>query len=1155
MAGPEHRPFRLDEEPPAGPLAIQASAGTGKTYALAALAIRSIAVNDVAAAQLLIVTFTRAATAELRSRLRQRLVEVADYLSDDAAPETDDDLLTVLAGPDRPRHLERIRRAISEFDSATITTIHGFATQILGTLGTTSGTDPDARLVDDSGDMVAEVCADVLATAAVAGNPVADLPSYHDLRSATTRAMACPDTALVPGPDQVGASAAQRLLTELVARARSAVIDRRRRAGTMSYDDLLTELRRALRGPGSVATLEAIRERFAVALIDEFQDTDPVQWDIFATLFGRGDAATSLILVGDPKQAIFAFRGANVHTFLAAVESTGADQRVLSTNWRSDGALVDSLNILLAGATFGEAISFDPVVVAPKNAATRLAGAGGSPLPALSLRLALGTSLERNATGQHTVVADAARTAIYRDMVDQVRELLDGATLPGPVPEDSRRPVQPSDVAVLVRTGTEAAQVQRAFIAQGVPAVLARGTSVLRAPAAEQWRSLLAALIRPSNAARARAFALSWFVGWDAARLDVAEEEDLAILQERLQAWAEILVGHGVAPFVRQVFSDTDVVARVLQRPDGDRHVTDLQHIGELFHAVAAPSSSVAGLASMLDVEPAQEADPDTDDDVTARRIESETQAVQIMTVWVAKGLEFPVVCVPTMWSSWDSDTIYQDPDSGCRTYDVAKGNGWPDRAGALARRNLAASESLGEQLRLLYVALTRARHHSIVWWTRAKGSEKSPLAHLLFARTGGDIDPDAFRLEKVEIPPDSEAMGVLAPLVHRSEGKIAVAMVAAAPPAARWRAPERPRAAAVIGRARLDRLPDRAGQRWSFTALTRVAEIDDIDPFDTSGGDRGATDERVVPGPALAGPPSGGGGEEEADHSMPPMALLPAGPAFGTLVHSVLEQVDFRAVDLRAALQRVVQLQLARTPFDLTPFSDPATGISGPDLLVEALAAVISSPLGDGFGGTTLRQIARRERIDEMSFELRLGEGGLRSSVRDIGRLLVDGLPGDDPFVAWAGDLADGSTDLTLAGHLTGSIDAVLRVRAADGTQRYVVVDYKTNRLSEPRRPPGPDDYGMARMAGAMVAHRYPLQALLYSVVVHRYLRGRLPDYEPAQHLGGAAYLFVRGMTGPDAPCEGGRPAGVLHWPLPPELVAALSDLLHGLTVPELVP
>jgi exodeoxyribonuclease V beta subunit len=1158
---PAMRPYAFDEDLPRGVLAIQASAGTGKTYALVDLAVRFIAEKDIRASQLLIVTFTRAATGELRSRLRERLVEVAGVLASEH-PETKDPFLDFVAADERIIRLGRVQRAVSEFDSATITTIHGFATQMLGTLGSTSGTDPDARLVDDADDLVADTCADQLAAAA-ADETVSyeDLPTLREFVNATERAMSCPDTKIVPGVDQQGAQPAQVRLAQMVEEARRTIVHRHRRAATMSYDDLLTQLRQALNGPGGVATVQAIRERFAVALIDEFQDTDPVQWDIFARLFGDDEGTASLVLVGDPKQAIFAFRGANVHTFVKAVDEPGTEQRALETNWRSDGALISALDILFEGATFGEeSIAFERVTVARDNAGKRLVGATGGELPALSLRLALGSTLPRNKhrgsapTGREPIAADGARSSIFADLVIQVRELLESATLP-PKDGESRRPVQPSDVAVLVRTNIEAAQVQTALIAQDIPAVLSRGMSVLQAPAADQWRSLLDALMRPSNTERARAFALSWFAGWNAARIDAAVDADLAGLQEQLQSWSETLTNHGVAPFVQKVMVDSGVVARVLHRPDGDRQVTDLEHIGELLQAAPLTQRpSVAGLLSMLDTEPDDDADVDTKGDRTARRIESEAQAVQIMTVWVAKGLQFPIVCVPTMWSKAAADVMYQDPLTGDRTYDVAKGEDWPTKKEAKVRKGWAAEESLGEHLRLLYVALTRAQHHTIVWWTRSLGSEKSSLAHLLFARTDdGAIDVDKYCLEKVdEFPPDQDAEDFLEPLARRSEGKISVTTIGATrSPPDRW-IPSAP--SAVLGEltlAHLDSVPDRSLRRWSFTAITHMTEVADFDPFDSSLSDRAAGDEAAVTDGASTSVPVEAEAPETDTLPMSAMALLPAGPAFGTLVHSVLEGVDFVADDLRLSLQQAVNRELARTPMDLTPTSLPGlASASGAELLVDALAGAISSPLGPDCGDISLGDISRKNRIDEMSFEFHLGEGGHRPSIHDIGRLLLDGLPPDDPFVPWAADVASGATDISLAGHLTGSIDAVIRVHARDGTQRFLVVDYKTNRLSDPRRTPAPDDYGWARMAEAMVEHQYPLQALIYSVALHRYLRSRVPGYDPAQHLGGAAYLFVRGMTGREERHDAGRPDGVFHWDIPPTVVSSLSDLLHGLTV-----
>jgi exodeoxyribonuclease V beta subunit len=1149
----------MDEPLPSRVRAIQASAGTGKTFTLVGLAVRFIAEQNVAASELLMVTFTRAATNELRSRVRERLVQAAAALAGEDRP--DDELFAYLAQDHRTERLGRIRRAISDFDSATITTIHGFATQMLGVLGTTAESDPDAALVDDAGVLLGDCCVDVLARAAAEGIPKSDLPSLTELVNATGRVMACPDTDVIPTSDHASDFPKYVQTAELVDQVRQLVSQRRRQGGTLGYDDLLTELQRALRGPGSAAAVGTIRDRYSVALIDEFQDTDPVQWDIFDRLFAQQVSATAMVLVGDPKQAIFAFRGANVHTFLDALATPGLEQRALARNWRSNGAVIHSLDTFFNGATFGESsIRFEKVVGAPINDKKRLANAYG-PLPALSLRLALGPSIERNspsraraASDTAMVAAPAARRAIYADLVASVRELLMSATFRQDDDDRVGTPVEPSDIAVLVRSGVEATAVQRALIAQGVPAVLSRGNSVLETPAADQWRLLVSALVRPSDPDRARAFALSWFMGWSAREIDEADEAALALLHEQLARWADILASHGVAPFVRRVMADSLVVARLLHQDEGDRRVTDLEHIGELLHALSPPRPSATGLSALLIHEPEGEADADTNNDVTARRIESDDEAVKVMTVWVAKGLEFPIVCVPTMWSMRTGiDVLYQDPETHRRTFDVAKGKDWPDKAAASERKSLAAREALGEHLRLLYVALTRAEHHTMVWWARTDSDDRSSLAHLLFARRDGAIDDELFLREQVpSLPSDADAEAFLEPLVRASDGTIAVEIVdALSPPGDRWASSQETPTPPLLDVAHLTHRPDRTRKRWSFTALTRGDEAD-ANPNDASMADRGAGDEpgsvdqSLAAADVIEGTRADDASITAATGPVPAMALLPAGPAFGTLVHAVLEGVDFATADLDRVVRRRLNDVLSRYPVDLASPMLPDDR-DGEDVLVEALRQAITSPLGAPFTGS-LADIGPGDRLNELSFVLSLGGGGHRPTTAAIGALVADHLPVDDAFGPWARQVATGGSTLSLAGHLTGSIDAVIRVRAQDGSPRFVVVDYKTNRLSTPRQLPGPDDYGPARIAEAMVEHHYPLQALLYSVALHRYLRSRLgADYHPERHLGGAAYLFVRGMAGPDVRQEDGRPQGVCHWDIPPVLVDALSDLLHG--------
>jgi exodeoxyribonuclease V beta subunit len=1149
---------------PSGKLAIQASAGTGKTSALASLATRFIAEGGIAASELLIVTFTRAATTELRARVRDQLIEVADALAGDVDVPTDHLLVNHLASTDRQLRLDRLRRAITEFDAATITTIHGFATQVRGALGASSDVDADARLIDDTVDLIEEVCADVLAWAAVHDYAVDDLPALADLEEATKYAVGQPDLALIPASDSEGATSGQRLLHHLVGRAKETMVDRRRRNRTLSFDDVMIQLRGALEGPGSTAAIETLRNRFKVALIDEFQDTDSVQWDIFSKLFGDPDAGTTLVMVGDPKQAIYRFRGADIHTYLGAIgEGSGTERRSLLTNWRSDGAVLRSLESLLDGATFGDRnIPFVPVGAAPANLHRRLIDGDGGPLPALTFGMAIGKGIIRNKNPAQVQV-DAAARAIDVDLVARVRTLLQSAHIPCGSGDEDRRPVGPSDIAVLVGTRVQGEAVQRALLSQGVPAVIAGGGSVLESPAADQMRNLLDAMAHPADPRNARMYAMSWFVGWGADLVASASEAKLAEVQGQLREWSDMLTGHAVADVFARIWSETGVVARVLGEADGDRNITDLGHLVELLHgATPTGGTGVAGLVGLLDAKPDDDAEPDFDGDVAARRVESEAEAVQIMTIWKAKGLEFPVVLLPTLWrhSSRSQPVIFSDPTTGTRTFDLTKGGEWPDKASGMARKGYAAAEIEGERLRLLYVALTRAKHHTVVWWANASSSNKTALAHLLFARSGGAVDPELYGQTTVGIPSDADIVASLEPLSDRAGGTIAIGILdAQSAPTDRWRPRIPSRVAHELLLAEFEASPDRSKHRWSFSTITQESSSSHVDPYDPSMGDGGAGDEQGSGGPfngdegvldaGAAGAPL------DATGSLGPLTQLPAGAAFGTLVHAVLENIDFKEPDLDVQLAAGVDRQLAWRSLDLSPRSEHGgTPDEGRQLLIDGLRAAIGTPLGPVCGQLRLADIDAGDRLNEMSFELGLGEAGRIPTVTDIGRLMATHLEPADPLRAWANDLAGGAIDLSLAGHLTGSIDLVMRIHDDQGGGRFVVADYKTNALTKRGRPAGPDDYHPTRMAEAMADHDYPLQAVLYSVALHRYLRWRLPDYEPATHLGGVAYLFLRGMAGPEVAVSHGQPHGVFHWPVPPALVSSLSNLLDGQTAPELV-
>jgi exodeoxyribonuclease V beta subunit len=802
-------------------------------------------------------------------------------------------------------------------------------------------------------------------------------------------------------------------------------------------------------------------------------------------------------------------------------------------NWRSDGALLDGLGQLLDGATFGDPrIEFVPVAAEPDHQNGRLTTGGAGVLPSLRVRAVLGSDLPRTKGGQ--VLTDRAEAAIARDLAGEVQELLVRAWLPARGDTTPGRRVRPGDVAVLIAKHAEASPIQDALRNRGIAAVVTRGDSVLHSDAATQWRWLLTALSRPADPTRARTAALSWFFGWSVSRIDAADDTELNRVQEQLFRWAEILDAHGTVDFCAHVWSDSGVTARVLASPDGDRDLTDLDHVAGLLQGnTAGRRPTAAGLLTTLD-QLVAEPSADPDNDLTARRVESEAEAVQIMTVFAAKGLEFPVVCVPTLWRkgyATAGDIVFQDPDTGRRTFDIANDEAWPTKGDARTRKALANDEALGENLRLLYVALTRAQHQTLVWWTRALGSEITGLARVLFARDGGAIDPAHFSAPKVVLPGDDDVRAALDLVFAPAGDAVDVTMTGLADdPVVPWIDEETPLPAGLLELAVLDRILVRSQRRWSFSAISDRAHAVNLDPEDPSLGDAGAADE---PPDELA---DESGAEPGTDL---PLGAVPGGAQFGTLVHEVLERVDFGAGDLDGELRAHIADRLRWNPWPV----DEGT-------LVAGLQAMIETPLGPLFAGRRLRDLSRADRLDELSFELRLGEASRHATDRDIGTLVLHHLPDPDPLRTWAQRLASGVFNVELAGHLTGSIDAIFRVKDPDDPSarpRFVVVDYKTNKLTERGREPRSLDYHPERLPAAMTEHHYPLQALLYSVALHRYLRWRLPDYDPIEHLGGVAYLFVRGMAGAETPTAAGDPHGVFAWRVPAPLVTDLSDLLDG--------
>jgi exodeoxyribonuclease V beta subunit len=1073
---------------PTGTTLLEASAGTGKTFTIGALVTRYVAEGKARLDQLLVVTFGRAASQEMRERVRDQLVEAERALAT-GDPGKSDFLAHLLSADEaeRAERRQRLREALADFDAATIATTHQFCQLVLRSLGVAGDTDAGAALVESLDELVVEVVDDLyLGRFGQLREPP---PFGRDDALALARAAVGDPQAVLAAAADPAADSAGAARVEFAEGVRAEVERRKRRLGILSYDDLLSRLAAALADPDAPARAR-MRQRWRIVLVDEFQDTDPVQWQVLDRAFS-GHA--TMVLIGDPKQAIYAFRGGDVVTYLQAA-ATATARETLGTNWRTDAGLLDRLQVVLRGAALGHR----EIVVHDVQASHREGRLRGAPHPApFRVRRVPrdGFRLKRGQIG-----AADARAHIARDLAGDVAELLaSDATW-------CEEPVRAGHLAVLVATRDQGALVQRALHERGIPAVLQGGGDVFLTPAGDDWLALLAALEAPHRSGLVHAAGLTCFFGYDARRLDEGGERLTAQLADTLRGWALLLRGRGVAALV-EAAEERGLTARVLGRVDGERLLTDIRHLGQLLHETAVRDR--LGLTALLGW--FREERRRTAASERPRRLDSDAAAVQIVTVHGSKGLEYPVVYLPFAYQTFEFpvDVALFHDATGQRTLDVTGGHAAEHRA-----------EESGEELRELYVALTRAQSQVVAWWAPTYNTAVGGLHRLLFGRQPGAAEVPA----RQEVGDDEYAARVLG-LIEQLGGPTAeVADVVDAT------APALDDGGAELAVRRFDREVDADWRRTSYSALIRVDEGTQVgsEPEVGTKDDEPAEQAAEVAEIEPAGPRS-------------PMADLPAGAAFGTLVHAVLEHADPKAPDLEAELLTHVTEQLRWAPLP----TEPAT-------LARALVPLHHTPLGPLAGGLTLADIGRTDRLRELDFELPLAGGdpstgsgrrprGERRDVllRDLAPLLREHLPTDDPLAPYAARLEQPLLgDQALRGYLAGSVDVVLRL--PDG--RFLIVDYKTNVLGESAR-----DYD--DLTAAMLHSHYPLQALLYAVVVHRYLRWRLAGYDPETHLGGVLYLYLRGMCGPETPVVDGHPAGVFSWQPPAALVTALSDLLDGET------
>jgi exodeoxyribonuclease V beta subunit len=1077
-------------------LVIEASAGTGKTYSVAALVAREIALREeLRIGNILITTFTRNAAAELRDRVRRRMVQIADQL-DTNSPDDGDAISKFLADDlaSRADIIRRLRRAVVEFDTATISTIHAVCNKVLGLAGLSTmqldGEDATSRLV-------LEAVNDALVESGVQGHIIAEGNEAHlvllvKAKLGSPRAELWFDRSSKTVEELAIYAELEKVVTDVVRRVQE------KSAQSPSYNDLLRRASEVVTSGKYPTVVQAFKERYALAFVDEAQDTDMLQWDLFTSTFDSvmGEDDRALVTVGDPKQAIYGFRGADVAAYVEHRE--GKPMRTLAQNQRSDEYLIDGLNALFDQQTFGSEIDYMKVSTPERHAGSAIDGT--APLTLIDIG---------NITNQGGLAHSVAR---------RVLEILAKCSVPVSSKDTggARRGIRPEDICVLVGRKAVGRNIERELRRYRVPAVSNGTESVMKSHIALAVRSLLEAMERVSDLGRTRLAVATPFFGHSLTDPEILDDQMLAGWQEQIATWANILRRSGVAALSSAILRDVNVARSLTSTSDAERYLADFAHVMDLLHEYT--KGIPCNAAHVLEVFGQLESIEDLSE-VVSRRVESDSAAVQIMTVHSAKGLQFPVVIVADLWKPNDGNsqnapvyTRVMADGQRSRVIDI----GWAIGQVDPSTKGFMKAAGDEEDRRLLYVALTRAEHHLSVLFTSGVTTSKGELTPSIFDLCT-NVDQAIKLTGKVEkrgVDALGKAMDYQL-LSAMSRGQLELA-----------NAP-----ASVV----------QSYRRTSFSGITKRQEGREGNNKAAGFiGEESGQDESPIDMSLL-----GVGAHQYAANDVPaglpegvdmPLARVPGGTYFGRVMHKVYEVVD-TSKDLREEVTRAIDIHASSAL--LRPFRDQ---------LIEGVIASYRTPLGMPFNGKALADIDPSDRLSELDFEMslpNLSQGVLAS---DIGKLLKDSLGTNDLLYAYADTLSDSSFDIPLAGLLNGSIDAVIRVHTEDGSPRLFITDYKTNRLDSYEDVSLIEAYAPERLVAAMEHHHYPLQALLYGTAIYRMLRWRQPALNADEVIAGVAYFFVRGMVGVESPKDAhGMPYGVFQWKAPVGLWEKLSNLFAG--------
>lgn len=864
---------------------------------------------------------------------------------------------------------------------------------------------------------------------------LASIPGWIPKRSADARALA---VALEKRLEIQAAGEAMEKIRrsewdyciEMLQNLRERVAGVLRAAGKVTYDGLLESVHRALTaGDTASASLRgALRQRYKAALIDESQDTDPRQFEIFHSIFCGESPGRPMAMIGDPKQAIYAFRGADVNTYLAARERAGERVFRLTRTFRAPQPLVDCVNALFCneGAFLKDGLDCAPATSGVNGNRVLEEIGGGQTAP---MEFWISPDAEDPARPPELDTSDSRKKYLARVTAGEIARLLEskarlnfGAEI---------REVRPADFAVLVSTHNEAEAVQDALGALGIPAVRGGGADIMASEEAAELLTLLRSVAEPRRTGWLRAALATRLLGWNAAQIAGLDSGTGAPLLETFARLREdVWETNGVAALLARLDEDHHILVRLAALPDGERRVTNFRQLTELLqnHA-SAGARSPEDILRWLELEVA-EAGSRADAEERQLRLESDEEAVRILTMHTAKGLEFPLVFCPFLWNPPNLKGPFQRLPGAGGTPVLVNKELLPDAAAEPVELARLAME---DRLRLAYVAITRAR---VKVWIIAgenagRGKAAVPASALDWLLRGGE-NPDfaSWAAAAAGAGRAKRHSAALERLRNLSKAPIDCrSLPAPFCPGGKLEAPHRTSSFSALS-------PPVIPRPWvlaSFSGITR---------------------EKHPHGPPAADEVPAPGHKPDAPNAF---FGAPGGTLVGTAVHEWIEKWDFTQPS-QAALETHFSLYGLGKDCGVPPFPHLLADML--DHLRETVLPGLRRPVGEVCGNPA---------ASEWQFHLPLRPGFSTGKLAAIFE--------SNDCAAYARSLRELSPG-QIDGYLQGFLDRI----ACDG-DRYGVIDWKTNRL------PAYDPDSLLQCA---CRSHYFLQTHLYIVALRRFFHGR---------------------------------------------------------------